>query len=187
MSKLVAYKEVQKQCKTCGTKETLFAKKIVYSKTGTRDGYKYANNSGQFWNGRECRNCTIRKQALPYDFVKEKYIKRGRFCERLVYEYLKKTGHNVWLNPVSKGPDIVLFDDSTSIEVKSVNQRKDGTYRVCGVKKRRKNDEIIVYVFTDNTAIFENMKEHLLRCDKYGSRSLTTIKNITDGKRINLL
>jgi hypothetical protein len=98
-----------------------------------------------------------------------------------VSNFLKGFGFNCVFNktPCSSGTDLYAIKNDTviKIEVKRVGCAKN-SFRVSAVCEKRKQDDLIAYVFPSGLVMLENMDSHLKLCSKGGERQLGQLSNI---------
>jgi hypothetical protein len=154
---------MKKQCKYCNQiKDRIFFKKY------DEKNYKYADADGKKWNGARCPDChviALRKNGRCHD------DKPSTRHEITAAKYFESFGMTV-RRTTGKGPDLVI-GKSVTVEVKGANYHHGKSLRVCSVKPKRLNDDLVAIVMPDNRIIVETMTTHLSKCDKSGSRTVT--------------
>lgn len=92
-----------------------------------------------------------------------------------VKKYLKLLGYRTTTpkHPNCNGSDLFAISDNyvLSVEIKSVDKKSNGNvFRVRGVSKPRKEDDLIAIVFPSGYVLIEPMRDHLKCCNKQGDR-----------------
>lgn len=166
-------------CKQCNNPK----QKFRHTKR-PRHGYRHIDENGSWWNGGICPECNklwqidySRKHGhLSIDKVETSHIKKSRLSHEMAKTYLIDKGFtNVIVNPLPNGPDIT--SNNLKIEVKCICKAKNkNTYDVHAVQETRKLDDLIILVSLEHNIVFlEEMKKHLLQCNKNGKRTVTNL------------
>lgn len=164
------------KCKICSVEKL---------RTKTSDN-KYLDENSNYWHGRRCYECNIkrhieRSRKLGHKNIKDvtaKNIVKGLDSERRAVDFLKKLGAEIINTSNVRGADITfkMFTDRIlKAEVKTVSgYGKKGLY-VQPIKPNRLKDDLVIMVFKDSFFI-DDMDNHLKHCGKNGARYVTRIE-----------
>lgn len=164
-------------CCACATEKTVDSVSVGIN------GKRVMVSAGKKWNGSQCPECLSRYQLnyrrragiKPIDQVGFHTIKKGREAERKVAEYLLSNGYTDISLTDGHGPDVRAVSPNgaaLTVEVKSVCLSRGDVWMVKPVRKNRENDDFIAFVSPDGRVVVVEMKDHLSKCGRSGSRSV---------------
>lgn len=163
------------KCRTCGEEKQKIKSEYIGSSISS---FKYRDEHGYKWNGRDCPDCSLAKnkhRKSSYEKPLDPIHALGAAAEDFAKRHFESLGFSVRRGK-GKGPDLFISAGTFKItcEVKRICKH-NGSYRINSVKERRKKDDLIAMVFEDKFIHIEDMADHLLAVDKSGSRSVLKI------------
>lgn len=165
-------------------------KKIRSEYRGIGFGYVYRDSSGRKWLGKRCYECSLKYQWVhngqrSLDKSKNPQVISWRKSEHIVAKYFRDMGFDVELTK-NQGPDIIARIGSSitiTCEVKRLGKYGCGYFRTTPVKPKRKKDDLVAYVYPNQTIEIIEMSKHLDLCSGWGARNFNPKKLIKMGIR----
>lgn len=167
-----------KACKSCDSEFKRIVSGVRYSSRGTREGFKYKDEYGQFWYGSLCARCHDQKRRLhgyargmrkPRELINDHRFSKAVAAELTVKAYYESLGYLVE-HTSGKGPDLICakvsekFRVEVKTAIKMVNNKNNKIYyRIGNLQRSRVKDELLATVFWNGFILIEPMKDSLKR------------------------
>lgn len=174
-------------CKYCGNKIIKSKSRFIPALKKAKSRWVYVDQDGTELHGDNHKICKSKDYRLRtvgrVGRENNPYVRfrKGYNSELTVKKFLTDKGLSVEQTVNGFGPDLII-DNRFTCEVKTVsvlnrlrNKTREVSFYVGGVTEKRKNDDIVSYVWPNNEIYFVDMKEHLSKCNRSGIRHVTSI------------
>jgi len=167
-------------CSRCNRSQDVELVKVFRYKYNNKKGVEVFKPmaGGHLIYGNICRDCKMVVLRKNRGYSKRSESKKPQViaavgAERAAAEHFRSLGFTVE-QVDAIGPDLKckIGNLTWTVEVKRVT-KGSRSLRVSCVRPLRRADDLVAMVFPDNRIYIDSMKNHLSKCSKNGSRSVT--------------